>query len=278
MVYYDRGADPGDTMNTVSLRSSFDGGRTFAPSLRLSDRAFDSRMGLGGDRGMADLGDRLGLVATDGRALAVWTDTRAGTVADGRQDLASAVVDFPAPSPPAQGAPPRRSGRRRHRAGAPCRPRHTPPPAGTGGRMRVVTWRLWGRAAALVLLALVATGCGGGDDSPAISKVEYLKLGNVICVNGNERIAAVARQPAAGADPDALATFVRVFVPGIRDQLRQLRALGYPEGDKAVLVAIFDDAEAVLRRAERDPSTIDGHSFDDVNRRLTAYGLNICGS
>ncbi len=71
---------------------------------------------------------------------------------------------------------------------------------------------------------------------------------------------------------------MRVFVPGIRDQLRELRALGYPKGDKAVLVAIFDDAEAVLRRAEHDPSTIDGHSFDDVNRRLTAYGLNVCGS
>ncbi len=130
-----------------------------------------------------------------------------------------------------------------------------------------------------MLLTIITSfpGCGGGNGDH-ISKEEYVRAGNAICANGNERIAAVARQPSADADADTLATFVRVFVPGIRDQLRQLRALGFPTGDRRTLESMFDDAETILRRAENDPSTIDGHAFDDVNRRLTAYGLRVCGS
>jgi len=134
-----------------------------------------------------------------------------------------------------------------------------------------------GWAAIGLVLVLAATGCRHGS-SATISKDEYVKSGNLICVRGNEQIAAAARQPAPGASPDAFATFVRVFVPGIRDEIRQLRALGYPKGDKTELVALYNDAESILRRAELEPSTIDGHAFDDVNRRLAAYGLTVCAS
>jgi hypothetical protein len=76
VLYYDRRSDPRNVMNDVSLQSSFDGGRTFTDSLRLTDRPFSSRIGFGSERGMPDLGSRLGLVSGDTRALAVWTDTR----------------------------------------------------------------------------------------------------------------------------------------------------------------------------------------------------------
>lgn len=99
VVYYDRRADPGDIMNEVSFQSSSDGGRTFTRRLRLSDRNFDSRIGLNADRGLAELGSRLGLLATDSGALALWADTRAGIKATGRQDLARAVVSMPPNSP-----------------------------------------------------------------------------------------------------------------------------------------------------------------------------------
>lgn len=128
----------------------------------------------------------------------------------------------------------------------------------------------------VAILFLCAAGCGRSD--PGITKAEYLREGNAICSRGNEKIAAIARQPPAGADADALSTFVRAFVPGIRDQLRQLKELGYPNGDKAELSAIFADASAILDRAERDPATVDGRAFDGVNHRLTSYGLNVCGS
>jgi hypothetical protein len=51
-----------------------------------------SRVGFGSERGLPDLGSRLGLLSNDSRALAVWTDTRVGTPASGKQDISSAVV------------------------------------------------------------------------------------------------------------------------------------------------------------------------------------------
>ena len=92
VVYHDRRGDRDDIRSQVAFQSSFDGGRTFGPSTPLADRPFDSRIGYGSERGMPELGSRLGLVATDAGALAVWPDTRAGTPETGSQDLARAVV------------------------------------------------------------------------------------------------------------------------------------------------------------------------------------------
>jgi hypothetical protein len=95
VLYYDRRADrKKNVMNEVSLQSSFDAGRSFGPSLRVSSRAFDSRIGFGAKEGLPDLGSRLGLLSDDRRALGVWTDTRAGTPATQKQDIAGGSVAF----------------------------------------------------------------------------------------------------------------------------------------------------------------------------------------
>lgn len=97
VLYYDRRADLDNVMAETSLQSSFDGGRTFTPRLRMSDRAFSSEIGFGSERDMTDLGSRLALLSTSSRALAVWTDTRAGTEASGKQDLVRQLVAFTDP-------------------------------------------------------------------------------------------------------------------------------------------------------------------------------------
>jgi hypothetical protein len=94
VLYYDRRADRADVRNEVSLQASFDDGKTFLPRVRLSDRAFSSKVGFGVERGLADLGSRLGLLSTSTRAYAVWTDTRNGSVRTAKQDIARGVVAF----------------------------------------------------------------------------------------------------------------------------------------------------------------------------------------
>jgi WD40 repeat protein len=96
-AYPDRRSEPGNVMNHVSLQSSFDAGRSFTPALRLSSRSFDSRIGFGAKEGLPDLGSRLGLISTDQAALALWTDTRAGTPETQKQDLAKAVAAIEEP-------------------------------------------------------------------------------------------------------------------------------------------------------------------------------------
>lgn len=97
VVYYDRRRDRKDVMNEVSFQSSFDAGKSFGPRLRVSDRPFDSRIGFGSERELPDLGSRLALLSIERRALAVWTDTRAGTLASNKQDLVQAVVEVTGP-------------------------------------------------------------------------------------------------------------------------------------------------------------------------------------
>ncbi len=94
VLYYDRRADPRNIRNEVSLQSSLDGGQTFGPRLRVSDQSFDSQIGFGSERGLPDLGSRLGLLSSDSQALAVWSDTRAGSRASSKQDIAEAIVGF----------------------------------------------------------------------------------------------------------------------------------------------------------------------------------------
>ncbi len=97
-VYYDRRADPHNKLSVVSLQSSFDDGRTFSPHVVLSDRAFNSRVGSGSDRGLPDLGSGLAIDSTASQALAAWTDTRAGTVLSGKQDITFARAVFSSPA------------------------------------------------------------------------------------------------------------------------------------------------------------------------------------
>jgi hypothetical protein len=97
VLYYDRRSDGDDLMNEVSLQSSYDDGQTFTPRLVLSDLPFDSRVGFGAERELPDLGSRLGLLSTERRSLAVWTDTRAGTPESGKQDLVKEVIAFTSP-------------------------------------------------------------------------------------------------------------------------------------------------------------------------------------
>jgi len=98
VLYYDRRRDPRNVLNEVSIQSSVDSGETFSQHLRFSERRFDSRIGFGAERKLPDLGSRLGLVSTDAAALAVWTDTRAGTDASLKQDLAAGLVRFSQPA------------------------------------------------------------------------------------------------------------------------------------------------------------------------------------
>jgi hypothetical protein len=90
VAYYDRRADPADHRNEVSVQSSFDAGRSFTPHAVVSDRSFDARIGAGSERGLPDIGSRLGLVSGPSGATVAWTDTRAGTIASNKQDIAVA--------------------------------------------------------------------------------------------------------------------------------------------------------------------------------------------
>lgn len=92
VAYLDRSEDDDNVLTAAALATSFDAGATWR-TIAVSDRLFDSRVGPPSpEPGSADVGSRIGLVSQQERALAVWTDTRAGSDENGRQDLYFAPV------------------------------------------------------------------------------------------------------------------------------------------------------------------------------------------
>jgi hypothetical protein len=93
VAYYDRRDDPDNVFTHTSWQTTpTDGEPDFTAARRLSDAAFDARIGPGSQRNLATLGSQLGLTATSQRSTAVWADTRAAPQAAAKQDLATARV------------------------------------------------------------------------------------------------------------------------------------------------------------------------------------------
>lgn len=96
VLFYDRQGDPADVLTDVYLATSADRGETFR-NVRVSPASFDSRVGpSAGPAFGTDFGSRLALASGGRETFAVWTDTRAGSEATGRQDIAGATVGLPA--------------------------------------------------------------------------------------------------------------------------------------------------------------------------------------
>lgn len=92
VVFYDRSGDRTDQNTEVVLASSWDGGQSFSTGT-VSVRRFDSRIGFGSFQGLPVLGTHLAVISQIGRAEVFWSDTRRGTIDNGIQDLAVALVD-----------------------------------------------------------------------------------------------------------------------------------------------------------------------------------------
>jgi hypothetical protein len=93
VLFYDRRHDPDNVMTDAYLATSDDEGASFT-NLRVSSESFDSTVGpVFDDTYGADFGTRVGLDSTDDGTYAVWTDTRLGSLDDGRQDIFGAPVD-----------------------------------------------------------------------------------------------------------------------------------------------------------------------------------------
>lgn len=94
VVYYDRREDPAGHLAEVTLRSSGDGGASFGERVTLSSAPTDLRIGAGGERGLPDIGSRIGLVSESAEATAVWSDARDGTEASNKHDIRTNTARF----------------------------------------------------------------------------------------------------------------------------------------------------------------------------------------
>jgi hypothetical protein len=154
---------------------------------------------------------------------------------------------------------------------------------------------------AVLVIGLVAAGCGSSDDSTtgstdggetstaSITKPELIKQGDEICAAGNEAIEEQADEFAEenGIDTENPTTeqqeevVAQVIAPEVAAQAEEIDALGAPTGDEDEVAAIVSGVEKAAEEVEEDPSLIvEGEGagpFKEANELATKYGFKVCG-
>ncbi|HET8564898.1 MAG TPA: hypothetical protein VFL77_00315 [Solirubrobacterales bacterium] len=151
--------------------------------------------------------------------------------------------------------------------------------------------RLFALLGALVALAIIVAGCGGGSDSTestsSLTKAEFVKKGNAICAKGNEEIEkgfekfgkehgfSKEKEPSKAELEEAVET---VVIPSVSNEVESIRALGPPDEEAE---AVLDAAEGALEKGEEDPKLFlkeeSAGPFAKANKLAREYGLTKCG-
>jgi hypothetical protein len=145
----------------------------------------------------------------------------------------------------------------------------------------------------LLAIAMIAAGCGGGDDSTsttaALTKAQFLKQGNQICAEGNKEIDAgfeefaeesnlKKNQEPTQAQKEEIAE--TILLPSVTRQVEGVGDLGAPSGEEEQVEEIIDAAEEAIEEGEEDPAALvsEGEgSFAKANKLAGEYGLTACG-
>jgi hypothetical protein len=139
--------------------------------------------------------------------------------------------------------------------------RHTPVPATRQFRLVFV----------LTLFGLC--GCG----AHTIARAAFLTRGNAVCAVAAKRIAGLATPRGSPAvAPEQFAGYVDDYVAEVRLELANLRAIGYPPGQRATLDDDYNGLEARLDAAERDPLRFRPDTLRSSQLALGQAGLSAC--
>lgn len=143
-------------------------------------------------------------------------------------------------------------------------------------------WRMDTARALLVALSLVAaSACGGGSNgSNGAAKDGFVTAANAICADARQELLDISGSFAGDTPLEQIAAFLHdVYVPRLRTELADVRALGLPDADRAALDGIFDDYTNVLDDIEANPDQFASSGTDpfaELDARLTSQGLTSC--
>jgi ABC-type Fe3+-citrate transport system substrate-binding protein len=144
----------------------------------------------------------------------------------------------------------------------------------------------------LLVAGLIVAGCGGSEDSSSassISKEEFIVKADAVCKRSNQRMEAAfvdflkdkkSLKKLTQAENEKLVGIV--LVPNIEREIKELKALGVPDGDDEVVEAIVSALEEGLETAEDNPQVVAASSSDTIfgiaSRLAGEYGATVCGS
>ena len=140
---------------------------------------------------------------------------------------------------------------------------------------------------AVVVAAVCAAGGAGCGDSKGPSKADYLAKAKAVCQRGNAALTAASQEAIAKVPPGeklsgpAIEEFVRTtVVPTIRNQIKELRAIEAPKGEKVHVEEIYSELDKGLDELEKAPAKLtDGSNvFATADGLAQKYGISVCAT
>jgi hypothetical protein len=153
-----------------------------------------------------------------------------------------------------------------------------------------VSKRICTMLAAVVALAAVAAGCGGGDgeDEATLTKAQFIKQADKICKKISEKNkedfqAFVQKaQGEGGLEKSGGDIGQEVVLPNFEAKVAQLTELEPPSQGEKQITAWYEALEAALEEAQEDPNTLIGFAASpdaplvEANRIAREYGFEEC--
>jgi hypothetical protein len=169
--------------------------------------------------------------------------------------------------------------------------------------------KLWTALFAVMAIAALVAGCGGGSDSTssgggntdaestesessggaAPTKAVFIKEADEVCATAdaalNKEISDYAKENDISIEKEPtedqqIEIYEEVVLPNVGQQGEDLAALTPPEGDEETIEAITDSLTSGVEEAEADPQQlVEGKNpLEDASKKATAYGLKTCGN
>jgi hypothetical protein len=146
-----------------------------------------------------------------------------------------------------------------------------------------------------LLTGLALAGCGEGDGSAevegagtGIEKAVFIKKADAVCMKTIKKVGKEAKpflgeltvrsEEARRAAEKRL--LPRILAPALQAELKELRALGIPDGDAEQIEAFLDAIQKVAEMAKTNPHALAPGSKPDLfaaaRERGQDYGITFC--
>jgi len=137
--------------------------------------------------------------------------------------------------------------------------------------------------ALFAVAVLVAVSACGGSDEEALTKAEFVKEANAICVSATKERTKILNELVKQVDPNQnlqaqQEQALKMVLPTYEGAAEKIDELGAPEGDEQKVDAIVVAMEGAADQARANPQTVvvSGIPFKEANELAAKYGLDAC--
>jgi hypothetical protein len=131
---------------------------------------------------------------------------------------------------------------------------------------------------------VVAAGCGGGDTTTAVTKIEFIKRANAVCRKAQtDRASEIAAYDKAieakgqevESKPNLEKKTIAVLLPSMQKQLEELQSLDKPEVGKAQIEEMLEGLGQGVEKLEEEEfqGLSNAGKLEAFGREAQAFGL-----